>query len=685
MVKRQGDSRRRRRVTRPPECGGASAKRRLDVETVDDQLEGPGPEVLAQPHTSDDGRDDGVLRSNAAQCGACVLDEYTHGSRRLFPESPARRDASLGYGATIIRTSGAGLNGRGLNDVVRCRLAVDLCSGLGDPAHHRRECSARMPDERAEIPLTETRAAPCIAGNRVDHGREPLSSLEECLYFSVLHVFGVHRGDSAFDVVPLVHAASVSPHTDYAGVVEELPQREPAVREVPYLNNVENLARRLSAEPAWCWLDGGFDTSSSWSYLGAATEVRTANRGTEAQFLEELEHAGNRHTLGPERARTSGFFGGWVLALGYEFGVALMGIDPAPDDTDPAFAIRLDVVLAMHHATRRAELRGTDVASLDAWWQRYSDAWGEGHAGVEHADAAVPTVAVRQAEPSSPSNAFWRQSDEGYVEQVVACTEHIVDGEAYVLCLTDTATLHAVSVDPLALYLRVREGGGATRGAVIVADDRALVSASPERFLSLTGQTLATHPIKGTRPRVADPESDRRLAEQLAADAKERAENLMIVDLMRNDLSKVCEPGTVRVDGFLRVESHPHVHQLVSTVSGELRAGLSLADAIAAAFPGGSMTGAPKHRAIEILAELEGAPRGLYSGCFGWLDDRGDAELAMTIRSVELRARADLEAHWEARIGAGGGITADSDPESELREKHLKAAPLLKALGATAL
>lgn len=477
--------------------------------------------------------------------------------------------------------------------------------------------------------------------------------------------------------------------------MEEPPQREPAVREVPYLDNVDDLARRLSTEPAWCWLDGGFDTSASWSYLGAATEVRSATRGAEAQFIEELERAGNGRNLGPVRGGKSGFFGGWIVALGYEFGVALMGIDPAPDDADPAFAIRVDVVLAIHHATRRAELRGADVASLDAWWQRYGDAWGDGHtgvgypgvehSGVEHPNATAPAEEMREPVPGSQSNAFWRQNDEGYVEQVVACTEHIVDGEAYVLCLTDTARLHSVTIDPLALYLRVREGGGATRGAVIVAGNRALVSASPERFLNITGQTLATHPIKGTRPRGADPESDHRLAEELAADAKERAENLMIVDLMRNDLSKVCVPGTVGVDGFLRVESHPHVHQLVSTVSGELHEGFSVADAIAAAFPGGSMTGAPKHRAIEILAALEGAPRGLYSGCFGWLDDRGDAELAMTIRSVELRAHADSESRWEARIGAGGGITADSDPESELREKHLKAAPLLAALRATAL
>lgn len=151
----------------------------------------------------------------------------------------------------------------------------------------------------------------------------------------------------------------------------------------------------------------------------------------------------------------------------------------------------------------------------------------------------------------------------------------------------------------------------------------------------------------------------------------------MIVDLMRNDLSRVCEPETVATEGFLRVETHARVHQLVSTVSGRLRKGSDVFDAIEACFPGGSMTGAPKRRAVEILASLEQRPRGLYSGCFGWIAGSGDAELAMTIRSIELRG---LGSAPEARVGAGGGITADSDPARERAEKDLKAAPLLAVL-----
>ena len=466
--------------------------------------------------------------------------------------------------------------------------------------------------------------------------------------------------------------------------MDEPQQREPVVREVPYPEDAGLIARRLAdSHTGWYWLDGGFDAVSSWTYLGVADEVRTARAGEEPAFLEMLRG------METPTART-GFFGGWVAALGYEFGVSLLGLEPASDDAAPAFALRVGTVLAIDHGSRRAELRGRDPESLERWWARYGSPgspWSGGSDGSGGSDARGEEGHVaRSAEhsgtgcpPDDAPGVVWRRTDAAYAAQVVECQRRIVDGDAYVLCLTDTAELRTGDVDPLDLYSRLRLGGGASRGAVIVAEDRALVSASPERFLSVAGRTVATHPIKGTRPRGADPASDRGLAAELAADPKERAENLMIVDLMRNDLSRVCEPGSVRVDGFLRVESHPHVHQLVSTVSGTLLDGLGAIDAVAAAFPGGSMTGAPKHRAVEILAALEAAPRGLYSGCFGWFDARGDAELAMTIRTIELRGLDSPAPRRRARIGAGGGVTADSDPAAELREKHLKAAPLLAA------
>lgn len=432
------------------------------------------------------------------------------------------------------------------------------------------------------------------------------------------------------------------------------------VREVEWPRDVGAVARSLASSRAWFWLDGQAidpEGAPSLSYMGEALRVLQATRGQEQAFLRSLQS--EREPAGSNL--------GTVVALSYEFGVGLLGESPAPDDVEPAFALRPTTLLVLNHAMRRAELRGVSEDAIDAWLVRHGTALQRGQ--VDGLRAEAPEVFGHA----------WRRTDEQYLRNVAACKAAIREGEAYVLCLTDTAVASVRDIDPLQLYLELLNGGSAVRGAVIVTENRALVSVSPERFLSKRGNTLATHPIKGTRARGGTPAADAILAEELLSDPKERAENLMIVDLMRNDLSRICEPGTVRTEGFLRVESHPRVHQLVSTVRGEFRKGVDIVDAIRACFPGGSMTGAPKQRAVQLLAELEAAPRGLYSGCFGWLGDDGDAELAMCIRGIELRGKAD--GPQLAFVGAGGGITSDSDARLELAEKHLKATPLIAALG----
>ena len=265
-------------------------------------------------------------------------------------------------------------------------------------------------------------------------------------------------------------------------------------------------------------------------------------------------------------------------------------------------------------------------------------------------------------------------SDSEYLSLIEKAKEAIARGDAYQLCLTNQLTIET-SVDPFAVYLRLRETNPAPYLSYLKLGSTSVVSSSPEQFLRVSySGVVSSKPIKGTRPRSSDAELDKQLAEELRSNEKERAENLMIVDLMRNDLGQVSEPSDVVVAKLFEVESYATVHQLVSTITAVLKPGLDVFDAVEAAFPAGSMTGAPKHSAMSILSELEGAPRGIYSGCFGYVSLTGAADLAMTIRTIVFE-------EGKATIGIGGGITIDSDPEAELLETKLKARALLSALG----
>jgi anthranilate/para-aminobenzoate synthase component I len=256
---------------------------------------------------------------------------------------------------------------------------------------------------------------------------------------------------------------------------------------------------------------------------------------------------------------------------------------------------------------------------------------------------------------------------------IEACQAAIRAGDAYQLCLTNRVDV-ATDARPFDVYRRLRRISRATHGAFVRVDEVSVLSASPELFLHVAGRVAVTRPVKGTRRRGRDAAEDRELARELAADEKERAENLMIVDLMRNDLARVATVGGVSVPELLEVETHRHVHQLVSTVRAELADGVDALDVVDACFPAGSMTGAPKVSAMGILHELERGPRGVYSGCLGRLGLDGSAELAMVIRTIVMRGGV-------ASVGTGGGITALSIPPNELAETELKAAAPLAALG----
>lgn len=245
---------------------------------------------------------------------------------------------------------------------------------------------------------------------------------------------------------------------------------------------------------------------------------------------------------------------------------------------------------------------------------------------------------------------------------------HIREGDSYVLCLT--TAIEAPPIDAVATHGRLRSASPVHHGGLLRIAGVTVSSASPETFLRVEGGIATTRPIKGTRRRGAD--DDAALALELYESEKERAENVMIVDLCRNDLQRVCAPGTVEVTSLLGVESYPTVHQLVSTVQGRLLPGVGPLDTVRALFPAGSMTGAPKRRTVELLQALEGGRRGVYSGCFGLVAGE-TCHLAMVIRSVV------ADAHG-THIGVGGGITALSEPAFEVEELHVKAAALLASL-----
>ena len=406
------------------------------------------------------------------------------------------------------------------------------------------------------------------------------------------------------------------------------------------------------------WLDSG---PSGMSYLGAGEPV-PVDAATVWDVLRAVPRPSSVDGGGPA------FRLGLVGWLGYELREQTTGAHVTRTSRYPDAAfLRVDRAIAIDGATGEAEL-----LALGADWSGELGQWRD---EVGRLARAAAKSAPRPPHASAqPGIGRWRDSDARYLANIASCQRAIRDGEAYQLCLTTEFEV-AGAFDPLAVYLAVRASSATHHGALIRIGGVSLLSASPERFLDIDpAGVVATRPIKGTRPRGADPVADAALAAELRASEKERAENLMIVDLMRNDLARVCELGTVTVSQLLEVESYPHVHQLVSTVTGRLATGRSPIDAIEACFPAGSMTGAPKIRATELLDGIERRARGLYAGAFGYVGFDGRVDLAMSIRSIVLDAQG-------ATVGAGGGITALSVPEEELAEAKLKAAALLAALG----
>ena len=404
-----------------------------------------------------------------------------------------------------------------------------------------------------------------------------------------------------------------------------------------------------AASPHCFWLDAGPDATTGWSWVGT---------GVVEEHPERVRAVSLTTDSGHDEWEAGRFRGGWIGWLGYEDAAARAGAPVSVSDAEvPAERwLRVEHFVAFDHASRRV-WAVAPAADAPAFAAR-----------VAAADGRLPTV-----EPA-PVEAVARHTPLAYAALIERCRDAIREGDAYQLCLT-TRFAVTTAVDPVAAFARLRSRTPAHHGGLVRSGDVSLASASPERFLEVEDGLVRTRPIKGTRPRGADAQTDAALAAELRGSEKERAENIMIVDLMRNDLSRVCEPGSVGVDGLLEIESYPAVHQLVSTVSGTLSAGTTVGDLLDATFPAGSMTGAPKLSAMTILHDLERGPRGVFAGCFGWVGDDGALDLAMVIRSIVVHPGG-------AYVGAGGGITWRSDAAAEVAEVGVKARGPLAAIGA---
>jgi anthranilate synthase component 1 len=373
--------------------------------------------------------------------------------------------------------------------------------------------------------------------------------------------------------------------------------------------------------------------------------------------------------------------GGMVGFIGYDAVRRLERLpELAKDDLElPELAMLFATDLAVLDHEDGSVLLIANAVNYDATNERVDEAWSDAVSRLNAMEAALalpsPPMAVTldwTAQPTYTSNT--ERAD--YLAAVEQAKEEIRAGEAFQVVVSQRFEL-ATTASALDIYRVLRVTNPSPYMYLLRFDGYDIVGSSPEALVKVTGDRAMLHPIAGTRWRGATPEEDTALAAELLADAKERAEHLMLVDLGRNDLGRVCAPGTVEVVDFMSVERYSHVMHIVSTVVGQVAAGRTAYDVLAATFPAGTLSGAPKPRAMEIIEELEPTRRGLYGGCVGYLDFAGDLDAAIAIRTALLRDGV-------AFVQAGGGIVADSDPVAEDTESRNKAAAVLRAVAVAA-
>ncbi|WP_018774062.1 aminodeoxychorismate synthase component I [Arthrobacter sp. 131MFCol6.1] len=430
--------------------------------------------------------------------------------------------------------------------------------------------------------------------------------------------------------------------------------------------------------------DDGGRFGQSVQHSSGRTRVSTgqATVTTDGPFFRWLDGVWGRRALRAPEAYPCEFTLGWLGYLGYELKRETGGNDvtAATPDACLIFAGR---AVVLDHAEGTAWLLTLDAPDAGAWLGAARTAVTAA-ASAPEAVPAAPAQRVSAPQPAAPRFAA-RDTEAGYKAKVTEAQREIAEGNTYEVCLTTALTAAPPAgprgMDPWPAYLDLRRRNPAPFASFLRFGELAVASTSPERFLQIAADgRMRAEPIKGTRRRDPEPGTDAALREELESSAKDRAENIMIVDLLRNDLSHFAVPGSVAVSRLCAIESYATVHQMVSTIDARLRPGMPRAEAVAACFPAGSMTGAPKVSTMAILDRLEAAPRGVYSGAIGYFSLNGAADLAVAIRTLVVRALGEGAA--ELSLGVGGAVTADSTPQEEYEEIRTKAFGVLSALGA---
>ena len=398
--------------------------------------------------------------------------------------------------------------------------------------------------------------------------------------------------------------------------------------------------------------------------LGADGKVHGTSNLEDEDFLRALDKAWQLEATPwtAKDASASPFRGGWFLYLGYELAGQIETRLRLPTPAESiAIATRFRSALIRDHRDGSLWLmteRGTENRLEDL-----------------ARDIAIVQAQVPNPELDIPPARFSEDIPERYLSMVRRVLAYIREGDVFQANLARTWTAQfAADLAPAQLYRRLRRYNPGPFNGIATWPGHAVISSSPERLVRVRGDEVDTRPIAGTRPRGQGADADAALSRELLAHPKERAEHIMLIDLERNDLGRICEPGSVQVDELMALESYAHVHHIVSNVRGRLRAGTTPGRVIRAVFPGGTITGCPKVRCMEIIAELEGRARGAYTGSMGYLNRDGDLDLNILIRTLEQRGNS-------VELRAGAGIVADSDPEHELAETRAKARGLLRALG----